>query len=197
MVGVNRIEEVPVDENSSVQSSFLSETQHIPDTVATETGSVPDPNAPQDVAAEGWTPQLVADQFSGMFALLETGAPFFRPGPSDHWKLPPEKALDLGNAMLPIFIKHVPFGAGAPAWLADAMIYLGAAGAAGRIILPAVKAEIRIFREAAKKKPSPAASSRANTQTETSGESSSSRESAEAENQSSSSESLDAASLAY
>lgn len=197
MVGVNRIQEVPVDENSSVQNSFLSETQHIPDTVATEAGSVPDSNAAQDVIAEGWTIKLVADQFSGMFALLETAAPFFRPGPSDHWKLSPEKALDIGNAMLPVFIKHVPFGAGAPAWLADAMIYLGAAGAAGRIILPAVKAEIKIFREAGKKKPSPAPSSPASTRTEISEASSSSPEKEEAENLSSSSENLDAAKLVF
>lgn len=198
---MNRISEAPENENSSIQSSFLRETAHIPQSVEqTQPGSVPDPDAPGDFIPQGWTAQLVADQFSGMFALLETAAPFFRPGPSDHWKLSPEKALELGNAMLPVFERHVPFGAGAPAWLTDAMMYLGAAGAFGRIILPAVKAEIQIFRAAAnqkKGKPSTAVSSAASTQTETSEVSSSSQGKEEAESPSSSSVNLDAASLAY
>jgi hypothetical protein len=182
------------NENSSAQSSFLNDTANLPAEVAPEIDGAGVAPAAAAVQVTGWTADSVAEQFSGMFTLISVIAPALRPGPGKHWQIPAEDTRRLGDAYLPIFIKHVPYGTGAPPWLADAIMWIGAIGATKEIVWPALQIELQLLRESKKKKqPSADPSFPESTQTETSAGSSSSPASAEVENLLSNSGSLDSA----
>jgi hypothetical protein len=180
--------EVPSNEPTAAESAFESETAHI----APEISNTPEgvtPAASPQIVEQGWTPQTVADQFTGILALLEVVR-----GP--HWKTEAEQRMQLGMAWFPIFQKHVPYGTGAPSWLGDAVMWLGAIGALKTVCGPALKEELRLLREARKKQQQPTAdqSSQESMRMETSEASSSSPESAGAANLSSSSKNSNASS---
>lgn len=175
--------EVPNDQPTSAQTAFETETAGIAPEISGEVaGSTPAASAA--IAEQGWTPETVADQFTGILALLEAIR-----GP--HWQTEAAQRRNLGIAWCPIFQKHVPYGTGVPSWLGDAVMWLGAIGALKTAIGPALKEELRLLRESRKKQQQPTADplSPENMQTETSVASSSSPGSVGAESRSSNYES--------
>lgn len=132
--------------HTSEAEEFLNSTAHVPD----EIPAGENPNKFADIGqpeiiepggtVTGWTVEAVANIFSGIFSALV----FVRvvvPFGGEHWNIPRDKVLQLAQAWLPIFVKHIPYES-APTWLPDVLLYCAVIGTTREILGPALKIEI-------------------------------------------------------
>jgi len=153
--------------------SVATENEHLGTTTAidgfaAETAgmdfAVPDENqtiegAPQApaAAAEGeadagiWTAEEVAEQFAAIFGAAEFGLPFLREGSTEHWNIPSDRLLKLGEKWKPIFDRYVSKDGAMPQWMRDAMMWAGALGGLYLTVREPLAVELKLIKEQQKK----------------------------------------------
>lgn len=168
-------------DRSPEATAFLADVDHVPDQIPddrTKNFSEIKDEEKQDLGegSIGWTAEEIAEIFNACFAFL-TLAPLVLPLGGDHWAIPQEKCMKLGYAFLPIFQRHIPYES-KPSWTPDFLLYAAALGAVKETIGPAIKEEMRQWKQRSQPRSTTGATTTASTATGTSSESSAPAESA-------------------